>query len=99
MRKEEQNIQRALGTLNIPVLTPIDLTKITPEGHHPDLEEDKQYILKYILGSWRGQFEIGTAHWNEHLDMWMFYTGSMSHQLACGPHWSKVWGGIWLIEE
>ena len=50
MTKKEKEIQRALGTLNIPDLTPIDLRKVDRNTNtHPDLKKDEIYLV-YLDG-------------------------------------------------
>jgi len=44
MTEKEKAVQRALGTLNIPDLTPIDLRKVDRNTNtHPDLKKKRRY--------------------------------------------------------
>ena len=55
MDQKEIDAQVALGTLDIPELIPIDLSKVDKDNNtHPDIKEDKQYLVRiervYLIG-------------------------------------------------
>ena len=83
LSKKEKNIQIALGTLNIPELVPIDLSKINKTTNtHPDLETDEFYLV-LVDGCFHGGF----------LDLDDVFTVNHFRQNLTECK------GIWLIKE
>ena len=66
MSNKEKQVQIALGTLDIPELIPINLSKVNISNSHPDIVENKQYLVhidgEYLIGYIdcdNGEFCIG----------------------------------------
>ena len=86
--KKELKVQQALGTMYIPKLIPLNLSKIDHDkNYHPDIDLDEAYLLQ----AENGKYYVGypSQQWYGIL----FHVGT--HSLELG---NEEWKGIWLIK-